>query len=144
MQFSLGYWNCTSILTIYRGISCRLTIFLSRIGNKHGFFSINNSISHGCEDIVLPISVRIIKKIWKLNFRALATMFKWSLCHLPVLKSYDYLQIKRNLGFFSLFTTTFLAKFSLLLKLVGFNFIDKTNPRVMNFCLQFFILVPGH
>ena len=36
--FNLGSLNCTSIFTICRRISCGLTIFLSRIGDKHGFF----------------------------------------------------------------------------------------------------------
>ena len=40
MKFILGYLNCTSMLTIYGVISCRLKVLLSRIGNKHGFLKI--------------------------------------------------------------------------------------------------------
>ena len=107
----MGYWNCRSMLTIYRGISCRLIIFLSRIGNKHGFFSYKNSISHGCEAVVLPICVIFIKKIWKLNFRVLATIFMWSFFHLPVLKKLWLFANKRKLGDSCLFATFLVAIF---------------------------------
>ena len=110
MYFSLGYWNCTSILPIYGGISCRLIIFLPRIGNKHGF---------------LKMEKFKLSQLWGFNsFNMCHTDLKnwtsgyWLKCSRDYfvisqyLKHYDYLQIKWNEGIFSLFTKFLVVLFS--------------------------------
>ena len=49
VSYSLGCWNCAVILNICRGISCRLTIFLSKIGKNMDFLieKVNLSRSWG-------------------------------------------------------------------------------------------------
>ena len=89
VSYSLGCWNCAVILNICRGISCRLTIFLSKIGKKHGFFN-RKSQSLSVVRLYFFQYVSYLSKIWRINFKVLATMFDWLLCHIPLLKSCDY------------------------------------------------------
>ena len=89
--FSLGYWNYAIILTIYGGISCRLKNFPSSIGNKHGFFLIENPRSPSCEAVVLPICVILSQKCgsWTSRYWLQCSSDYFSISQ--YLKSCDYL-----------------------------------------------------
>ena len=107
------YQNCTIILTIYKGTSCRLITVLSIIGNKHGFLIKRKfKLSR-----LWCCSSSNICHIYQEKYGSWTSGYclQFSSDHFVIsqhLKTHVFLQIKGNLEIFSLFASFLAALFS--------------------------------